>query len=238
MDGASLGVAGAAAAAVHEPMQTRTNGASGDTLAGMATKKKAAAVAAPVDVPAALVAADGNKLVARAKASLAKKWSLTRDESLADTVHVAWFLLALGRDAEALDLVDHVADRVTFTDDRAVWSAASTVIALAARIARESGDEERHASLVARLVEHPAIAATPLPVFQKWVAEAMKDVRSAEVDPSQKFACEGFARGCARASYVRETADSGGYEPGSVDVEALERTITEGLDGLRAHLGR
>jgi hypothetical protein len=41
-----------------------------------------------------------------------------------------------------------------------------------------------------------------------------------------------------RATYLRETAAEGGYEEGALDVEALERTIEEGLAGLRAHLAR
>jgi hypothetical protein len=82
------------------------------------------------------------------------------------------------------------------------------------------------------------VAVTPRSALVAALGEADKDVRSAEVDPSQKWACQGFARGCARAAYFRETAADGGYEPGVIDVEALERTIAQGLDGLRAHLAR
>lgn len=202
----------------------------------MAAKKKPAAE--PVDVPSVLVAEEHNKSLARSKASLAKKWSLTRMESLVDTAQLAWSLVAIGRAAEARELVDHVSDRVTFTGDHNVWSPASQSIALAARLARLSDDEARRSALVARLVEHPAVAAMPREAFLKWVAEADKDIRSAEVETAQKWACQGFARGCARAAYFRETAAEAKYEPGTVDPEALERTIAEGLLGLRAHLAR
>jgi hypothetical protein len=202
----------------------------------MATKKKAAL--APVDVPSVLVSEEYNKSLARAKASLAKKWSLTRIESLADTAQLGWFLVAVGRDDEARELVDHVSDRVFFSGDQDLWSPASHAISLAARLARQRNDEARRASLVARLVEHPAVASSPRAAFVKSVADADKDVRSAEVDPSQKWACHGFARGCARAAYFRETAAEGVYEPGDLVVDALERTIAEGLAGLRVHLAR
>jgi hypothetical protein len=202
----------------------------------MATKKKAAA--APVDVPSVLVSDEYNKSLVRVKAALAKKWSLTGKDSLSDTAQLAWFLVAVGRDDEARELVDHVSDRVSFTGDHNVWSPAASSISLAARLARQKNDEARRASLVARLVENPAVAAMPREAFVKWVAEADKDVRSAEVDPSQKWACHGFARGCARAAYFRETAAEGAYESGVLVVDALERTIAEGLAGLRAHLAR
>jgi hypothetical protein len=203
----------------------------------MASKK--APASPPVDVPSVLSADDeSNKLVARTKGALAKKWSLTRSETLAEAAHVAWFLVALGRDDEARALADHIGERVTFTGDRNLWAAAATSIALSARLARLGGDDARRATLVARLVVNPAVAIAPREALVKSVAEADKDVRSAEVDPSQKFACQGFARGCARASYFLETAAEGAYEAGALDVDALERTIEQGLAGLRAHLGR
>lgn len=206
----------------------------------MATKKKGTPVAggAPVDVPRVLVVDDGNKSVARAKAALAKKWSLAREDQLLEAAYLAWFFVALGRVDDARELADHVADRVLWSGGRDVWSAAASSIALAARLAREAGDDARRATLVTRLVEHPAIAPTPREAFLASVAEAGKDVRSAEVDPSQKWALQGFARGCTRAAYFREVAPEGLYEAGTLDVEALEHTIAEGLAGLRAHLGR
>jgi hypothetical protein len=178
----------------------------------MAAKKKPAA--APVDVPSVLLGEDGNKAVARAKASLAKKWSLTRAETLGDAVQLAWFSVALGRLDEARELAEHIAERVTFTGDYNVWTPVANAIALAARLARERNDEPRRASLIARLVEHPALAKMPREAFVKWVADSDKDIRSAEVEPSQKWALHGFARGCARATYFRETSKEGSYEPG------------------------
>jgi hypothetical protein len=202
----------------------------------MATKK-AKVAATPAQVPAELLIDASNKFVARAKIAAAKKWSLARAESLAGGVHVAWYLLALGRKGDARGLADEIAD-AALGGEGAVWWEAAGAIALAARLAREADHEARRAALVARLVERPAVPAQPVAALVKAIAEADKDVRSAEVDPSQKFACEGFARGCARAAYFRETAAEGRYEPGSVDTEALERTIAAGLDGLRAQLGR
>ena len=69
-------------------------------------------------------------------------------------------------------------------------------------------------------------------------AEANKDIRSADLEPSTKYACQGFGRGCARATYFLETVAEGAYEAGTVDVAALEGTLGDGLAGLRAHLGR
>jgi hypothetical protein len=202
----------------------------------MATKK-AKVAAPPAQVPAELLIDASNKFVARAKIAAAKKWSLARAESLAGGVHVAWYLLALGRKGDARGLADEIADAAV-GGEGAVWWEAAGAIALAARLAREAGDDARRTALVARLVERPAVAAQPVAALLKAVAEADKDVRSAEVDPSQKFACEGFARGCARAAYFYEMAAEGSYEPGSVATEALELTIAGGLDGLRAQLGR
>ena len=199
----------------------------------MATKKKTAAPA--VDVPSVLLGDEGNKSIARAKGAVAKKWSLTRADSLEGAVELAWFLVALGREDEARELVDSIVEGVTFSDDPKVWSPVANAIALAARLARRRADEVRRASLVARLVEHPAVARE---AFAKWLAEAQKDLRSAEVETAQKWACQGFARGCARAAYGRETAAERAYEAAAIDVAALELVIAEGLAGLRAYLAR
>ncbi len=203
----------------------------------MATKKKAAA-AAPVDVPSFLLEDDGNKTIARTTASLAKKWSLTRKESLVEAARLGWFFVALGRDREARELAEHVCERVAFSGDPDAWSAASQSIVLAARLARLRGDEAARASLVARLLAHPPHAVTPREALAKSITDATKDIRSAEVESAAKWALEGFARGCARAAYFRETAAEGGYEPDAVDVVALESTVDEGLSGLRAYLAR
>ena len=197
----------------------------------MAAKKKAAG---PVDVPEVLLEDDGNKLVAKTKATLAKKWNVTRVDSLEGAVKLAWFLVALHREKEARELAELVGERVVFGGDIALWAPAASCIALAARLARLQNDEARRASLVARVVAHPAVAGLDRDALVKWIAVAGKDVRSAEVDPSQKYALEGFARGCARATYVRETASEGGYPDGVVSIEALETTIDDGLQGLRA----
>lgn len=203
----------------------------------MASKKKAAATVSS-EVPSVIVSEDGNKAVARTKASVAKKWNLTRAESLAETVHLAWFFVALGRDGEARELAEHVAERVSFTGDKALWAPAAQAIALAARLARLRGDDAPHTLLAGRLAEHPVVASSPAEAFAKALTEAGKDIRSAEIESAQKWALEGFARGCARAAYFREAAAAGAFGEAAVDAEALERTLEEGLAGLRAHLAR
>lgn len=194
----------------------------------MVTKKSAAPP--PADLPAVLRAVERNKYLGRVKASLAKTWSPSRTDSISGATQLAWFLVALGREAEARELADLVADAAPRGSDRASALAASSAIGLAARLARLGGDEARRASLVDRLVAGSAAAAAPL--GPAALSDAEKDVRSAEVDPSQKHACQGFAQGCARAAYLGETAAAG------VDVEAVERIISQGLDGLRAQLSR
>jgi hypothetical protein len=200
----------------------------------MATKE---AAAIPVDAPSMLFTKDGNKLIARTKVRLAKNWSLTRMATLFEISQLAWFLVALERSEEAGSLVDRVADGVTFTGNHNIWSPASNSISLAARLARQAGDEARRAALIAKLVEHPAVASMPRAGLLDWVAKADQDLRTAQVATSQKWAREGFARACARATYFRETATEGAYEADVIDVEALDRTIAEALAGLRPHLG-
>jgi hypothetical protein len=191
--------------------------------------KKSDVVAAPQDVPAILTTVERSKYLARVKASLAKTWSLSRAESISGATQLAWYLIALGRNEEARELVEVIASGA------AVPSAATDrAIALAARFARHAGDDARLDSLSARLRGSGASAPSGSSAAT-GLADAEKDVRSAEVDPSQKHACQGFAQGCARAAYVREAA---GNDLDAGANEAVERIIAQGLDGLRAQLGR
>lgn len=201
----------------------------------MASKKSAVAAA---DVPGFLLEVDGNKGIARAKAALAKKWSLTKAPSVAEAVQLAWCLVALGRAKEAREVADALAAGVADGGDAGVWAAASLGIALAARLAGAGGDEARRASLASRLAARPLVPATPREGLAKAIGDAGKDVRSAEVEPSPKYALQGFANGCARATYFLEMAAHGGYAKDAYDVDALERLVTEGTTGLRAHLAR
>ena len=127
----------------------------------MATKKKAAEPA--VDVPSVLLSDEYNKAIARPKASLAKRWSLSRAACLTDATELAWFLVAVGRAAEARALVDQIADGVTFGGNHDLWSPASHAIALAARLARQSGDEARRARSRGRTPGTPTSAPTRPP---------------------------------------------------------------------------
>ena len=176
-----------------------------------------------------LTTVERSKYLARVKASLAKTWSLSRAESISGATQLAWYLIALGRNDEARQLVDLVADGAG-----APGAASDRAIALAARLARTAGDDARLSTLSARLRASGASALSG-PSAAAGLADAEKDVRSAEVDPSQKHACQGFAQGCARAAYVREAA---GNDLDAVASEAVERIIAQGLDGLRAQLGR
>ncbi len=192
--------------------------------------KKSEAVAAPQDVPAILTTVERSKYLARVKATLAKTWSLSRPESVSGATQLAWYLVALGREDEAHAFADLVADGVGAT------AGGERAIALAARLARVAGDDARVRVLASKLLGGAGSGSGKS--GSSTLADAEKDVRSAEVDPSQKHACQGFAQGCARAAYVREAAGAAGNDLDAEASEAVERIIAQGLDGLRAQLGR
>ena len=203
----------------------------------MATKKKVAGP--PVDVPGFLLEDDGNKAVARATVALAKKWSLTRKESLADTARLGWFYVALGRDREARELAEYVCERVAFTGDLEAWAAASQSLVLAARLARLRGDDAHRASLVARLVEHPSFAATPrevvaevdLPTPPRTSAPPRSSPRRSGPSRASPAAAPAPPTS-ARPPPTSPTSRASSTSPRST------RTIEEGLSGLRAYLAR
>jgi len=206
-----------------------------DAPKAKAPAKKAKAPAAPADVPAALLATDDNAFVAAKMASVGKAFKWTRRASLSDAVHVAWCLTALDRPT-ARALADEIADRITFAGDYDVWSPAANAICLAAMHARRAGDEVRRQALVARLVEHPALAVMPREAFVSWIASGPKSLARGLDEKSKKWACESLASACIDSAYFLETAGAGFYYDGWIDRGALQDTLDKATSALAGRL--
>ena len=194
-------------------------------------------IAAPAGVPAMLEAGDFHSYVAKAKASLAKKASLSRMDPLYDAVELAWFLTALDRGDEAKPLLDWIIAGVPFKGNYSTWSPAGAAICLRARLARIEGDEAMRASVVNRLVANPAYATVERPQIDDRIADDAQDIDVALADKSQKWACHRLGRALMGLSYFRETAGAGFYYDDWIDTAAVDAQIDRALWMLRQRLG-
>ena len=206
----------------------------------MATAKPKKAVLQPAvaTIPDALTAAEPHPYLAKIKPGVAKRFSPSRMEALYEAVDFAWYLVALGREREARSLVDDIAAGATFTGNYNTWSPAASAIALAAWLARLSGDEPRRLALIGRLVEHPAFAAMDRPRFEAWIADDAKKVADARAEASQKWACHNASRAAMDAGYFRETLGAGFYYDGWTSTGALDEIIEATLAVMRGRLSK
>jgi hypothetical protein len=183
----------------------------------------------PMVVPAELTTHEPHPIVAKAKASLVKKYKPTRSEAIDDGVAIAWYLVALGRAGAAAALARDLGAAVTFNGNHSLWSPAADALCLAARLAREAQRPDDAATYIARIVANPAFAVMSRADFAGWVAEAAKDLAEARDEPSAKWARNNAITAVTRACYFRETAGHGFYYDAWVDAAALDAVIAGGV---------
>ncbi len=192
--------------------------------------------AAPVVVPRELTARESHPIVAKAKATLARKFKPTRSAAIDGGVTICWYLVALDRGDEARALARQLGAAVTFDGNHALWSPAADALCLAARLARGARAANEARALVQRLVDNPAFAVMPERDLREWVGRAAADLADAREETSATWARNGALASLQRACYFRETAGHGFYYDAWIETAALDAVIAGGLDLLRTHL--
>ncbi len=182
-----------------------------------------------------LTRSESNPILAKAKASLAKKPSIQRGSWLDDAVELAWFFVALDRAPEARELCEFISERAVFANDYDTWTFAADAIVLEARLARLDGDAAKQRELIARIVEHPALAEMPKNDFQTWVAQSDK-LKKAREEKSRKWACIALYGCCSSCAYFLETAGAGFYYDTWVDRRELQDRLAAAIAELRKRL--
>lgn len=102
-------------------------------------------------LPAAFDAtSEPNKVLAKAKASVSKKFSWTKSQPLFDTLDLAVLLLVYGREQEALEVCQTLG-KLQFNGSFNLWGAAERALTLEARILRSRGESEEADNCVQRV---------------------------------------------------------------------------------------
>src|SRR5215472_14409415 len=130
----------------------------------------------PVDVPAVIAAAgDPNRHLARWKASLARRWSLTRMHELFEAVELAWCFVALSQAQEAQEIVRAVG-MVSFEGNYNIWTPVGHALCLQARLARLASDAQAWEAVMARIRAHPVNATNSPEAARKLMAELPEEI--------------------------------------------------------------
>lgn len=177
---------------------------------------------------------DANHYLARLKASLAKRWSLTRMNDLFDAVNFGIYLMALRRERDASEIFLPIT-AITFRGNYNIWTPAGYAICLQARIHRLSLDTQQWHLLMERIREHhvEGFSADDLPVhlddLSRYLDEGYRE-------KSLKWACLRMAMALAVICYYRECALAGIEHATPYDADTLESLIRDGMERLRERL--
>lgn len=108
------------------------------------------------DLPAAFgPKGETNQWLAQFKSARVGKWSLKSSKSLREMADLGFFLTALGRFDEALEVLGYPSDRVAFAGDYNIWTWVRVCISLRYRLLLECGRHEEAIDSIQRLRGYP-----------------------------------------------------------------------------------
>jgi hypothetical protein len=176
--------------------------------------------------------------IAALKAQAARSLAL-RGRSILLQRDLALCLHALGRDAEALAIVDWPMRAVVYRGKTDAWYAASTAWAVAARIRRRRGEADLVRDGLERFVEHPSHDLLVQPM--NWDTARLELVHGYERRRFEEASTEedpaSMARAIGELVFLRETALSP-FPHAHLRLGWLDSSIAEMLGRLRDRVER
>jgi hypothetical protein len=174
-----------------------------------------------------------NAEVAAVKAHAARSLSL-KARSILQQRDLAVCLHAIGRDAEALAVIDWPMRSVVYRGRTDAWYAASTCWAVGARIRRRRGEVTLVRDGLERFVEHPShdLLLQPMNWDTARLEAASDEERQRFGEASSEDDASAMARAVGELLFLRETA----IEPfphAHLRLGWLDSSIAELLGGLR-----
>jgi hypothetical protein len=162
----------------------------------------------------ALPEGESNRYVAKFKASLCKRWSITRMETLFEIFNLAAFLWALDRDKEALAIAATVADAIPAPPlagrgvNYNLWCPATWSHALLVHLSPRSWSARAEASRTALLGDCGMSRHNPDHIADA-LAEAGREAAAAAAERSMKWECHNLARALGHVVLFAELAHAG-----------------------------
>lgn len=206
-------------------------------------KSSAPGLQAPAKLPAVYERAETIAFLKEEKARILKKFDF-RDRSIYHQRDFAICLIALGRFAEALQMLDYAHMNVQFRGSYYVWYAAASACCVAAYLRRKKGQQTRAVRDLQRFLEPPCHGM----VFQTdvWTAAFVRKHLAQERnrfgcyydDPELTAAIEARAWWIAELMFFREFAALGFPRKGKISVKRIDTGIERALEELAAKLHR
>lgn len=190
-----------------------------------------------LDLPGAFLA-DGEpvKYLQKYKASLQRRFSLSRMQELLQAVDLGFYLTALQRPDEALEVVSFIGDKVKFDRNFNIWTPVGYGTCLRSRLLRTEGNHQAARDAMDRIRAHPfQVNETRERVTEK-VAALPPKMDEACRTTSRKWVCHVLARTLYKACFYQEAGVHGLAPAEWVSGEALESLMLTGLGRLEESL--
>jgi hypothetical protein len=186
---------------------------------------------------------EANPFLQKQKAVLLKKLNF-QCRSVFCQRDLAICLIALGRDTEALQVLDHAHQNVQFRGKYEVWYAAASASCVSAYVRRKQGLHERADLDLQRFIGQPAHAILTQP--EVWTAAFVRKHIAGERhrfeqwfdDPDPGKAIEAMAWWAATLIFFREMAVVGFPRKGKLNLARMDSWIRDALALLRNPLDR
>jgi hypothetical protein len=155
---------------------------------------------------------------------------------LFDAVDLAFYLAALGRNADAAEIAGLIASSVSFSGNYNVWTPVGYAICLQARLLRSAGKSDEADAALKPVITTPMNRTPPQAQIDKDLAALPGDLDKALAISAKKPACSSAARKLYTVSWYLEFAHAQVPGFGSVATAALETLWRDGMGKLAARL--
>lgn len=186
--------------------------------------------------PAFHSAGEPHAFLAKYKGSLEKRISLTKARELYQAAHLAVYLMALGRDAEALEVAGFLSAEIPFAGKQNVWSPTGNAITIASFLLRKVGEATAADAQLAKLIKHRSYADRERSHYPTIIEQIRADIAIGGADASKKWGCHRLAMAVSNAIYWRETNAPGFHHHGYYTNEVLDHSIAVGFPELRRRM--
>jgi hypothetical protein len=195
----------------------------------------------PEPLPAFYRKKEKNRFLQEMKTDIAKKFDF-RYRSILCQRDLAICLIALGRNGEALRVLDYAHQHVKFRRKYDVWYAAASACCVAANVRRSEGNDQRAKLDLQRFVDEPCHALMTQPEIwtatfvRRHIAGERKHFGPSFDSADLSVAVEAMAWWAATLIFFREMAVLGFPQKGKLNVARLDVLIDEALALLRNRL--
>ena len=177
-----------------------------------------------------------NRFLKQYKSTLGRRLTFTRMEGLFEEVDLAFYLTALGRTDEALQLLTFLTGNIEFNNNYNVWTPVGYGISLQARLHRLIGDTHSAQTALERIRAHPFQVPLPREQLSEKFAVFQSELAVTAREKSSKWACQKLSRTLCTICYYLETGVADFPNSDWYPINELETLMKNGLQILYERL--